>query len=111
MADHGQLLAYDAKTLEQAGADGILLATNTMHKVAHKIQSAISIPFLHLLQATALQLSTHGITKVGLLGTRFTMSDGFYQAYMADFGIDVITPNADTQDEIHRIIFDELCLA
>lgn len=106
----GQMLATEAKTLEQAGADGILLATNTMHKVAHHIQDCISMPFLHLLEATAQRLEQHGIKKVGLLGTRFTMSDGFYQEYMARFGIEIITPTASVQDDIHRIIFDELCV-
>lgn len=106
----GQLLAQDAKRLEAIGTDAILLATNTMHKVADAITDVIGVPFLHLLAVTADALQMAGLTRVGLLGTRFTMADGFYQAYMATRGIEVITPDIYAQDEIHRIIFDELCV-
>ena len=80
-----------------------------IHKVAASIQRAVSVPFLHLLEATALQLRIGGIKKAGLIGTKFTMTDGFYQETMTNHGIEIITPKNACQDEIHRIIFDELC--
>lgn len=105
----GELLAHHAKNLELIGADGILLATNTMHKVASQIEQAITIPFLHLLDSTAYAIKKQGLTKVALLGTLFTMTDGFYQQRMADFGIEITIPNEIDCQTIHRIIFDELC--
>lgn len=109
-AQAGRLLAQDAQRLQAAGADAILLATNTMHKVADDIVAAIDVPFLNLLCVTADALQAVAVKRVGLLGTSFTMSDGFYQDYMAGRGIEVITPTADSAQEIHRIIFEELCV-
>ena len=106
----GSLLAQSARTLQNAGAQGILLATNTMHKVAAPIAAAISVPFLHILDAVAQAARAQGSTTVGLLGTRFTMSDGFYTERMAAQGVNTIVPNEAEQNEIHRIIFEELCV-
>ena len=106
----GSLLAQSARTLQNAGAQGILLATNTMHKVAPAIEQAAGIPLLHVVDATAAAIKRQGLSAVSLLGTRFTMSDGFYTERMGSQGVQTITPTADEQDEIHRIIFDELCL-
>ena len=106
----GEILSQQAVLLEQAGVDGILLATNTMHKVAHQIMAQISVPFLHILDATANAIKAKGLNKVALLGTAFTMSDNFYKDGLLERGITPIVPDEQTQQEIHRIIFDELCL-
>lgn len=106
----GHLLANSAAKLETAGADLLLLATNTMHKVAPAIEQAAGIPLLHVVDATAAAIKRQGLSAVGLLGTRFTMSDGFYTERMGSQGVQTIMPTAAEQDEIHRIIFDELCL-
>lgn len=106
----GEILAEQAKLLEQAGADGILLATNTMHKVANQITDNISVPFLHILDCVADSIQAKGLSKVALLGTQFTMSDNFYRDGLLERGITPIVPDESTQKEIHRIIFDELCL-
>lgn len=106
----GHILADAARILEQAGAQAILLATNTMHKVADDIAGAVRIPFLHILDAVA-QVATHqGFHTVGLLGTRFTMQDAFYRDGLNHRGIQTLVPDAADQAEIHRIIFDELCV-
>lgn len=81
-----------------------------MHKVAPAIEQAAGIPLLHVVDATAAAIKRQGLSAVGLLGTRFTMSDGFYTERMGSQGVKTITPTAAEQDEIHRIIFDELCL-
>lgn len=106
----GEILAQAARTLEQAGADAVLLSTNTMHKVAAPIQAAIGVPFLHILDSVAERIRTQGIRTVGLLGTRFTMQDAFYHEGLAERGIQAIVPDEDAQAEIHRIIFEELCV-
>ena len=106
----GHLLANSATKLAGAGADLLLLATNTMHKVAPAIEHAVSIPLLHIVDATAAAIKQQGLHTVGLLGTRFTMSDGFYTERMAAQGVRTIVPNEAEQDEIHRIIFEELCI-
>ena len=106
----GGILAEQARLLEQAGADGILLATNTMHKVAEQITTNISIPFLHILDCVADAIKIKGLNKAALLGTAFTMSDDFYRDGLISRGITPIVPDEITQKEIHRIIFDELCL-
>ena len=105
----GVLLADSAQKLAQMGAEGLVLATNTMHKVADVIQAAVEIPLLHVVDATAAAIHAHGLDKVGLLGTRFTMSDGFYTQRMREFGIATVLPNEAQQAEIHRVIFEELC--
>ena len=106
----GEILAEAGKKLEMIGAEGIVLATNTMHKVAPQIERVLSIPFLHILDATVDAIKSRGLNKVALLGTKFTMSDNFYRDGLIVRGITPIVPNEDTQNEIHRIIFDELCV-
>ncbi|MFC3835707.1 MULTISPECIES: aspartate/glutamate racemase family protein [Deinococcus] len=102
----GALLADAARRLEGAGAGALLLATNTMHKVA----DAVSIPLLHIADATGERLRAAGLTRVGLLATAFTMEQDFYTGRLAGkYGLDVIVPEADERAEVHRIIFDELC--
>lgn len=104
------MLSEAAKGVEAAGADFLLICTNTMHKVAAEIQAEISIPILHIADATAITLKDAGIKKVGLLGTRFTMEQAFYKSRLTDrFGIEVLVPDGDDMSEVHNIIYNELC--
>ncbi len=86
-----------------------MIGTNTMHKVAPEIEQAIGIPLLHIADATAQVLKKDGATRVGLLGTRFTMEQAFYRQRLEAAGIDVLTPNESQRDEVHRVIYEELC--
>jgi|TARA_R110001599_G_scaffold19524_3_gene74694 aspartate racemase len=106
----GELLASAAQRVECAGADCLLIATNTMHKVAPAVERAITIPLLHIADATAEQLQADGIRRVGLLGTRFTMEQDFYIGRLEErFGIEVVVPHQAERDIVHRVIFAELC--
>ena len=105
------MLAEAACSVESAGADFIILCTNTMHKVAAQIEAAIDIPLVHIADCTGKALANDGITSVGLLGTRFTMQQDFYKQRISDdFGIHVITPDANQQETIHNIIYNELVM-
>ena len=105
------ILSNAAKQVEAAGADCLLICTNTMHKVAAEIQSAIAIPLLHIADATAKVLVKQGITRVGLLGTAFTMEQDFYKGRLAErFGLDVVVPDEADRAIIHRVIYQELCM-
>jgi aspartate racemase len=106
----GQLLAEAAKGLEAGGADVLLLCTNTMHKVADQVQAAVSIPLLHLADVTAQAVTKSGLRTVGLLGTAFTMEQDFYRDRLASHGLTVLIPPPADRAEVHRIIYDELCL-
>lgn len=107
----GELLAQQAQRVEAAGADFLLICTNTMHKVAAPIEAAIGIPLIHIADATAKTLRAAGVSRVGLLGTRFTMEEEFYKGRLQDrFGIEVVVPASDTGAKISSIIYDELCL-
>jgi aspartate racemase len=107
----GAQLARAAHGLEGAGAEAIVLATNTMHQVASDIEAAISIPLLHIVDATGNALREAGMRTVGLLGTRYTMELPFWRERLAErFDIDLIVPDAEQRTTVHRIIFDELCL-
>lgn len=104
------ILSKAAQSVEAGGADCLLICTNTMHKVAPQIEANITIPILHIADATAEQLLSDGVTKVGLLGTRFTMEQDFYKRRLVDqFGIEVLVPNEDDRDVIHSVIYEELC--
>ena len=105
----GEILADAARRLQKGGADFLVLCTNTMHKVAHAIQSAVSIPFLHIAEATARRVKDAGIGKVCLLGTAFTMEEGFYKDVLARNGIDVIVPDSDDRKTVNDVIYGELC--
>ncbi|MEV3804004.1 aspartate/glutamate racemase family protein [Aeromonas veronii] len=106
-----RLLAAEARKLQDGGADFLLIGTNTMHKVAPEIEAAIDIPLLHIADATAAKLQADGITRVGLLGTRFTMEQDFYKGRLQDrFGLAVLVPAEAERERVHRIIYDELCL-
>lgn len=104
----GRLLAEDAQRLEWAGAELVLLCTNTMHKVAPAIEAAIGVPFLHLADATADAVMAAGVGRVGLLGTRFTMEEPFYRDRLAAHGLVVDVPEAADRVLVDRVIFDEL---
>jgi len=104
------ILREAAQALERAGADFILIATNTMHKLLPQIREGVSIPFLHIAQATADAIQQRGLTRIGLLGTRFTMEEDFYKQILIDNGIDVVIPKKSERDLIHKVIYNELCL-
>lgn len=107
----GALLVQAAQALQAAGAQGVVLCTNTMHKVADAIEAAVDLPLLHIADATAQAIVAAGSTRVGLLGTRFTMEQDFYKARLTHrFGLDVLVPSASQRDDVHRIIYEELCL-
>lgn len=99
-----------ARSIEAAGADFLLICTNTMHKVADQVESAINIPLLHLADATALAIKQQGISTVGLLGTAFTMQQDFYKGRLAHHNLDVLVPKDTDIEQVHRIIYEELCL-
>ncbi len=105
-----KLLCANARQVEAAGADFLLICTNTMHKVASEIEAAIEIPLLHIADATAARIIAAGHTRVGLLGTRFTMEEDFYRGRLAGHGLEVLVPNDDDMELVHRVIYDELCL-
>ena len=105
----GELLAAEASRLEAAGADLLVLCTNTMHKVADAIEDAVSIPLLHLGDVTAVAVRAAGLDTVGLLGTAFTMSQDFYRGRLESHGLRVLVPDEDDQALVHRVIYDELC--
>jgi amino-acid racemase len=108
--DAAALLASAAKSLEAAGADTMLICTNTMHKVYDEIASAVSIPVLHVADVTVAAVQQAGISRVGLLGTAFTMEQSFYRDRLASSGLDVLTPDDGERALVHRVIFDELCV-
>lgn len=106
----GEILAEAALGLELAGAELIVLCTNTMHLVAPAIEAAVSVPFLHLADTTADAVKAAGLTKVGLLGTIFTMEQDFYRDRLASNGLEVIVPDSGDRELVSKVIYDELCL-
>lgn len=105
-----EILTDAAQKVEAGGADFLLICTNTMHKVANEIDAGIAIPILHIADATAEALLADGCNKVGLLGTGFTMREDFYKQRLQDkFGIEVLVPEEAEQQQIHNIIYEELC--
>ncbi len=104
------ILADRARKVEAAGADLLLICTNTMHRVADAVERAINIPLLHLADATAARIKAAGMCSVGLLGTRFTMEQDFYRGRLEQHGLEVIVPGETDRERVHRVIYDELCL-
>ena len=105
----GQILVKCAQDLERGGADFIVLCTNTMHKLADKIIAGVNIPFLHIADATAEKIRAADIKRIGLLGTRFTMEHDFYKGRLIDnFGLDVLIPEKEDREIVHRVIYEEL---
>lgn len=105
----GEILANSGKRLQAAGAQGLLLATNTMHNVIADIQAATNLPIIHIADVTATAIKREGLTKVALLGTQFTMTQDFYKQRLIDAGLQVLIPDADARAEVNRIIYEELC--
>lgn len=106
----GEALATAARQLEAAGAEILVLCTNTMHRVADAIEAAVVAPLLHIADATAEALLAAGHRQAGLLGTRFTMEQAFYRGRLEGHGLDVRVPNEAGRAEVHRVIYEELCL-
>lgn len=107
----GILLCHASQSIEAAGADFLLICTNTMHKVAEQIDASISIPLLHIADATAMSLAVNNIKCVGLLGTQFTMEEAFYKKRLAQkHGIEVLVPPKSMREVVHNVIYSELCL-
>lgn len=107
----GELLSHAAQRLEAAGADFIVICTNTMHKVYDQIVAAVSIPLCHIADATASVIQQQGIKKVGLLGTRFTMEQDFYKGRLSEqHHIQVVVPDEAEREIVHQVIYQELCL-
>jgi len=106
----GMILAEKARQVEAAGADLLLICANTMHKVVADIEAVISIPILHIADATATQIKQAGLSKIGLLGTQFTMEGEFYRGRLEERGLTVLTPSDEDRKFIHRVIYQELCL-
>lgn len=104
----GRLLAEAAKTLEQAGADLVLLCTNTMHQVADTIEAELGVPFVHLIDATARRVTDAGLSRIGLLATRFTMEMDFYRDRMRRHGVEVLVPDEPDRTLVHDVIYQEL---
>lgn len=106
-----ELLAQVSLSVQAGGADFLLICTNTMHKVAPQIEASLTIPILHIADATALELKSNGIARVGLLGTRFTMEQHFYKGRLSEqHGIEVLVPDENDRSTVHDIIYNELCL-
>ncbi len=109
--DLTQIMIDCAQRLEKAGANLIIICTNTMHKMAREVESSINIPLLHITDATAEKIKEKGFKKVGLLGTKFTMEEDFYKGRLIEkHGLEVIVPNSEEMQIVHDIIFHELCL-
>ncbi len=106
----GQLLAADAQALQAAGADVVLLCTNTMHRVADALTDVLGVPLLHIGDVTAEAVRAAGLDRVGLLGTAFTMEQPFLVDRLAAHGLEVLVPGADDRAEVHRVVYEELCL-
>jgi aspartate racemase len=110
-AEAAAMLVGAAKSLENGGADFVVLCTNTMHKVAEEIQAGVTIPLLHIADATAELVKASGIQNIGLLGTRFTMEEEFYKGRLSQkYGLVVVIPDKEERDIVHRVIYDELIL-
>lgn len=106
----GEVLADAAYSLQKAGADLILICTNTMHKVSEVVEQKINIPLIHIADSTSKQIHEYGLKKVGLLGTKYTMEQDFYKSRIQANGIETLIPDDQEREEINRIIFEELCL-
>lgn len=106
----GEILGEAAYNLEKAGADFIVICTNTMHKVVNQIKEKISIPILHIAEMTAEKILEKGLKNIALLGTKYTMEQDFYKSKLIEKGINVIVPDKNDVEIINKVIYDELCL-
>lgn len=107
--DASALMVRAAEVLSKAGAEILILCTNTMHKVAASVSSATHARFIHIADATADEILKQGISRVGLLGTRYTMEQEFYRGRLEGRGLTVLIPDEQERDDVHRVIYDELC--
>ena len=105
----GEVLAQAAARLVHAGADAIVICTNTMHLVAPQVEASAGVPLLHIADATAQRIRAAGLERVGLLGTRFTMEQPFYRERLEQAGLQVLLPDAPARERVHAVIYDELC--
>jgi len=106
-----EILIAAARSVEAGGADFVIFCTNTMHKVADEVQKHLRIPILHIADATAQAIKAEGLKRVGLLGTRFTMEEDFYKGRLNQkHSLEILVPNGEDREVVHRIIYDELCL-
>ena len=105
-----EILADAGLRLEKAGADFIVICTNTMHKVAPQIRSRLSVPLVHIAEVTAEALKAAGLSRIGLLGTKYTLMEPFYLDVLRENGLEVLVPDKAAVSEVNRVIFDELCL-
>jgi len=106
-----QMMIDAARRLERCGADFVVICTNTMHRMADQVQAQIRIPLLHIADATAARVKAQGLQRIGLLGTRFTMEEGFYRGRLVEkHGLDVLLPGKEDREIVHRVIYDELVL-
>ncbi|GLY27247.1 aspartate/glutamate racemase family protein [Kineosporia sp. NBRC 101731] len=106
----GRVLAREARGLQAAGADMVLICTNTMHKVADEVAAAITVPLVHLADTSAEAVKAAGVRRVALLGTAFTMEQDFYRDRLASHGLEVLVPTEPERALVHRVIFEELCV-
>jgi aspartate racemase len=109
-ASCADILCDKARRVEAAGAEFLLICTNTMHKVAKEIENSIGIPLLHIADTTAERIRGAGMNRIGLLGTRFTMEQDFYRGRLEQQGMEVLVPEDEDRAIVHRVIYDELCL-
>ena len=106
----GEILVAAGRALKRAGADFLVLCTNTMHKVAAQLEAAVDLPLLHIADATATRVKAAGLQRVGLLGTKFTMEEDFYRGRLErDYGLEVLVPGPEQREVVHRVIYEELC--
>jgi len=106
-----ELMVTAARRVEDGGADFVIICTNTMHKMADDVQKQINIPLLHIADATAERIKAQGLGRIGLLGTKFTMEEDFYRGRLVEkHGLDVVIPDEQGREIVHRVIYDELCL-
>jgi len=111
MGEATEIMVDAAQRVEKAGADFVVICTNTMHKMADEVQKSIEIPLLHIADVTAEKIKARGFKKVGLLGTKFTMEEDFYKGrLLKKHGLEVIIPDEKERQVIHDILYDELCL-
>ena len=109
-AELGVIMASSAQRLQAAGVDGIMIASNTMHKLIDDVQAVTSVPVIHIADATTDAIKKQNLTKIALLGTQFTMTQDFYKQRLIDAGLQVLIPESDERAEVHRIIKKELCV-
>ena len=105
----GTIMASSGTRLQAAGAQGLMIAANTMHKVADEVQAATGLPLIHIADVTAQAINKKGLTTIALLGTQFTMNEDFYKHRLNDAGLQVLIPDEVARAEVHRIIYEELC--